>query len=166
MTAAGHEHNHDDHDEPAVHADLAQPGPGVLADPRAAMLRQAGLRVTASRLAVLELLERAREPMTHHDVVERLQGSPWNRSTLYRNLIDLTDAGLLGKTEIAGLMRFERLGRENACAGHPHFVCTDCGTVTHLDDVIVKVEGHGPRSVASGNVEVQLRGRCDGCTTA
>ncbi|MCC6620060.1 MAG: transcriptional repressor [Deltaproteobacteria bacterium] len=146
---------HHDHDEDEVPAHGPQE--------HVVLLRRAGLRVTASRLAVLELLERAPEPMTHHDVVERLHGSPWNRSTLYRNLIDLTEAGLLAKSEIGGLMRFERLGRDNACATHPHFVCTACGTVTHLDDVVVRVEGHGPRSLASGAVEVQLRGQCDAC---
>jgi len=147
-----------DHDEEPAHAHGQEQ--------QVVLLRRAGLRVTASRLAVLELLDRAHEPMTHHDVVDRLHGSPWNRSTLYRNLIDLTDAGLLGKSEIGGLMRFERLGREGACASHPHFVCTACGTVTHLDDVVVRVEGHGPRSLSSGAVEVQLRGQCDDCAPA
>lgn len=137
---------------------------------RAALLRDRGLRVTASRLAVLDLVEASEEPLAHHDVVEKLNDSTWNRSTLYRNLIDLTEVGLLVKTEIAGVARFERAGRHNACAEHPHFVCTDCGTVTHLDGVVVRVEGgaHGqqPAAVAEGRIEVQLRGVCDTCVPA
>jgi Fur family ferric uptake transcriptional regulator len=129
----------------------------------AALLRQRGLRVTASRLAVLELLADSPSPLTHQEVVEHFHGSPWNRSTLYRNLIDLAEVGLAAKSEIGGLMRFERTGRENACAEHPHFVCTDCGTVTHLEAVTVHVEGRGPQAVATGRIEVQLRGRCDDC---
>lgn len=144
-------------DEPALSPDEPEAGG------RSKLLREHGLRVTASRLAVLELLDATSEPLTHHDVVARLQGSPWNRSTLYRNLIDLTDAGLLLKSEIGGLMRFERAGRQNACAEHPHFVCTDCGTVTHLDAVTVHFEGRGPQAVSAGRIEVQLRGRCDDC---
>jgi Fur family ferric uptake transcriptional regulator len=126
-------------------------------------LRDRGLRVTASRLAVLRLLETSAAPLTHQEVVDYFKDSPWNRSTLYRNLVDLTEVGLLTKSEIGGLMRFERAGRDNACTEHPHFVCTDCGTVTHLDTVTVHIQGTGPQAVAEGRIEVQLRGRCDAC---
>lgn len=137
-------------------------------DERASLMRESGLRVTASRLAVLDLVEGSEEPLTHHDVCDRLNDTPWNRSTLYRNLVDMTDAGLLVRTEIGGVMRFQRAGHENACAEHPHFVCTDCGTVTHLDGVIVRVDTvdattSSPSAVQSGEIEVQLRGRCDEC---
>lgn len=150
---ASHAHPHDAHD------DLPAEAAGGYVD----LLRAAGLRVTASRLAVLELLDHTTEPLTHHDVVEHLQKSPWNRSTLYRNLIDLTESGLLQKSEIGGLARFERAGRTGACAEHPHFVCTDCGTVSHLESVSVHFEGRGPAAVLTGQVAVQLRGLCDDC---
>jgi len=158
MSNFHHQHPHD-----APSDDEVATPRGTAGAERLALLRDAGLRVTASRLAVLDLVERSSEPLTHPDVVTRLADSPWNRSTLYRNLIDLTEAGLLGKTTIGGLMHFERLGKANACAAHPHFVCVDCGIVTHLESVTVRVEGAGPRSLASGDVQVQLRGRCDAC---
>lgn len=146
--------------------DAHEPVAGA-ASSRSALLRQRGLRVTASRLAVLELVEGSEEPLAHHDVCDRLGESPWNRSTLYRNLIDLTEVGILVKTEIGGVMRFQRAGKQNACAEHPHFVCTDCGTVTHLDNVVVRVDrldgSASPAAVAAGRIEVQLRGRCDTC---
>lgn len=132
-------------------------------DPRA-RLQAAGLRVTASRIAVLELLAESAAPMTHQEVANHLGETTWNRSTLYRNLIDLTDAGLLRKTVIAGLMRFEPANRHGGCSDHAHFVCSDCGDVTHLEGVAIEVVGHGgPRAIASGDVEVQLRGLCDPC---
>ena len=136
---------------------------------RAALLRTRGLRVTASRLAVLDLVEASTEPLAHHDLCQKLHDSPWNRSTLYRNLIDLTEVGVLVKTEIGGVMRFQRAGRHNACAEHAHFVCIDCGTVTHLEGVVVRVDGlegadAAPKSISSGHIEVQLRGLCDSCT--
>lgn len=150
-----HDHAGHSHPEHVDHTDES--------GSRSALLRARGLRVTASRLAVLDLLEHTAEPLTHHDVVEHFQKSPWNRSTLYRNLIDLTEVGLLQKSEIGGLARFERAGRMNACAEHPHFVCTDCGTVSHLESVSVHFEGAGPAAVKAGLVAVQLRGRCDDC---
>lgn len=169
---AGHVHEHEhEHDEADASdgGDALDPIRGGSMRERAALLRARGLRVTASRLAVLDLVEASEEPLAHHEVCDKLHDSPWNRSTLYRNLIDLTEAGILVKTEIGGVMRFQRAGRQNACAEHPHFVCTDCGTVTHLDGVVVRVDrlegaSAGPQAVADGRIEVQLRGRCDTCT--
>jgi Fur family ferric uptake transcriptional regulator len=127
-------------------------------------LKDAGLRVTASRVAVLELLSRAPEPLSHPDVVDAIGEATWNRSTLYRNLIDLTDAGLLRRSLINGVTRFEPGDRANACADHAHFVCTACGGVSHLDGVTIRIEGEpGPRALFTGPLEVQLRGRCDAC---
>ncbi len=127
-------------------------------------LRDAGLRVTASRVAVYRLLCDAQRPLSHQDTVDALTDQPWNRSTLYRNLIDLADSGLANRTVIGGVARFELVGRDNSCTDHPHFVCTLCGEVTHLDGVLVRVEGHPvPLAVASGTFEAQLRGECDRC---
>ncbi len=139
-------------------------GPRVVETALRARLQAAGLRVTASRVAVMELLAASEAPMTHQEVAQHLGDSTWNRSTLYRNLIDLTDAGLLRKTVIAGLMRFEPANRHGGCSDHAHFVCSECGDVTHLEGVAIEVVGHGgPRAIATGDVEVQLRGRCDPC---
>lgn len=132
-------------------------------------MKSAGLRVTASRVAVLELVARASEPLSHPDVVDAIGGGLWNRSTLYRNLIDLAEAGLLRSTLINGVTRFEPVDRANACADHAHFVCTACGEVTHLAGVVIRVEGDGgpvPRALVTGPLEVQLRGRCDLCAGA
>jgi Fur family ferric uptake transcriptional regulator len=129
---------------------------------RSTLMRARGLRVTASRLAVLDLVETSEEPLTHHEVCDKLVDTPWNRSTLYRNLVDMTDVGILVKTEIGGVMRFQRAGHENACAEHPHFVCTDCGNVSCLPKSSVTLHAGATNG---GAVEVQLRGRCGGCVT-
>lgn len=138
-------------------------GPRTLDDIRRA-LRAAGLRVTASRVAVLRLLATSTRPLTHQDVIDALVDNPWNRSTLYRNLIDLAETTIARRTVFGGLARFELAGRANSCTEHPHFVCTECGTVSHLEGVLVRVEGQDvPACVAHGHYEVQLRGRCDAC---
>ena len=58
-------------------------------------LRAAGLRATASRVAVLRLLRGSGQPLSHGEVVRALSDGPWDRSSLYRNLIDLERVGLL-----------------------------------------------------------------------
>jgi len=128
------------------------------------ILREHDLRVTASRIEVLRLLAASERPVAHQDVVDALSELPWNRSTLYRNLMDLTERGLARRTVIGGLARFELNGRANSCAEHPHFVCTSCGDVKHLEGATVRVDGRElPATIAGGDFEVQLRGRCDGC---
>ena len=132
-------------------------------------LRGAGLRATASRVAVLRLLRGSGNPLSHGEVVRALSDGPWDRSSLYRNLIDLERVGLARRTQLgAPVWRFEDASSDHAVSSHPHFVCSDCGKVACLPDLQVdtpEVPGF-QRVAAEGNVEVQLRGRCDKCWTA
>ncbi|MBU8897932.1 transcriptional repressor [Corallococcus sp. H22C18031201] len=130
-------------------------------------IRAAGLRSTAPRVAVLRQLEGATAPMSHADLVESLGDDGYDRVTLYRNLTDLTEAGLVNRADLGDhVWRFElkRAGAEHA-GTHPHFTCTDCGTVACLPDESVRIaSARGvPRAVAQRHVEVQLRGLCDRC---
>ncbi|MFM7245735.1 MAG: Fur family transcriptional regulator [Planctomycetaceae bacterium] len=143
-------------------------------------IRAAGLRCTAARLAVLEHLEAARGPRTHADVSAALSSRGFDRATIYRNLTELTEARLLDRVEVGDhVWRFEirrqhdHSGRDR---GHPHFLCTTCGTVSCLDDVRVAitpatapVDG-APRRRDAGRragigtvTEVLLKGRCGDC---
>lgn len=130
-------------------------------------LRGAGLRSTAPRVAVLRRLERATTPMSHADLVDALADLGLDRVTLYRNLNDLAEAGLVVRTDLGDhTWRFE-LRREGAshATTHPHFTCTHCGTVACLPAQAVRVSaGRGlPRALAQRAVEVNLRGLCDRC---
>lgn len=131
-------------------------------------LRAAGLRSTAPRVAVLRELEAAKAPMSHADLVEALGGEGYDRVTLYRNLTDLTEAGLVMRADLGDhVWRFELKREEKSHKGsHPHFTCTDCGTVAclPLESVRLTPARGAPRAVASRAVEVQLRGLCDRCS--
>src|SRR3569623_3491180 len=94
------------------------------------MVRAKGLRATPSRLAVLELLRASDSPMSHGDVADRLASQAWDRATIYRNLTAHAEAGLVRRTDVgAHVWRFEAVSEEPAGSAHPHFVCTECGTV-------------------------------------
>ncbi len=137
-----------------------------------ARLRDAGLRATASRVAVLDCMTRAAGPLTHADVCERLAAEPFDRATLYRNLADLTDAGLLRRSDMGDhLWRFELRGgvdhlEHGPAEIHPHFVCTECGSVSCLPDGVVRVASikGAPRALRSGSVDIQVRGTCNDCS--
>lgn len=74
----------------------------------AARLRGAGLRGTAPRIAVLRFLERATAPLSHGDIYQELAVRGFDRATIYRNLINLADAGLVSRTDLGDhIWRFE-----------------------------------------------------------
>ena len=131
-------------------------------------VRAKGLRATPSRLAVLELLRSSDTPMSHGDVADRLASQAWDRATIYRNLTDLAEAGLVRRTDVGDhVWRFEAVSDEHAAAAHPHFVCTECGTVECLPEIELAMRpatrGKPPRSVKQRQVEVHVRGLCDAC---
>jgi Fur family transcriptional regulator, ferric uptake regulator len=139
-----------------------------------ALLRQAGLRGTAPRIAVLRFLERATAPLSHGEIDQALADLGFDRATIYRNLIDLADAGLVSRTDLGDhVWRFElrrreeshRAGQRTARAGHPHFLCTRCGGVTCLPGGAVRlVASRGlPKALSSRAVEIQVKGHCDAC---
>ena len=137
-------------------------------DARAA-LRGANLRSTTSRVAVLQHLSAADQPLSHSEVAEVLVPSGFDKSTLYRCLVELADARLLSRLDAGDhSWRFE-LRRESGHDGaeHPHFVCTDCGAVTCLPDVEVKIApAKGTKSPGLGDVtEIFLKGKCPECTS-
>jgi Fur family ferric uptake transcriptional regulator len=129
------------------------------------MLREAGLRSTAARLAVLRELHRVTRPVSHSDLAELLKDEGFDRTTIYRNLTDLTEVGLARRADLGDhVWRFELL---RAVDGHPddphaHFTCTDCGTVECLPEDAVPLTGL-PQGLSRKGVEVQVRGVCESC---
>lgn len=130
-------------------------------------IRGAGLRSTAPRVAVLRELEAATSPLSHADLVDALGHAGYDRVTIYRNLTDLTEAGLVVRADLGDhVWRFELLRADKAHSGnHPHFTCTDCGTVSCLPEQSVRLTSTkgAPKAVAARAVEVHLRGLCDRC---
>jgi|SRR5580704_2074781 Fur family ferric uptake transcriptional regulator len=130
-------------------------------------VRGKGLRATPSRLAVLDLLRSSDTPMSHGDVADRLASQAWDRATIYRNLTDLAEAGLVRRTDVGDhVWRFEAVSGEHEAAAHPHFVCTECGIVECLPQIELAMRttrSKPPRAVKQRQVEVQVRGLCDAC---
>lgn len=125
------------------------------------LLSSRGIRVTEQRLVILRELERLRAPISHGELTERLAGRSLDRATIYRNLLSLTEAGILVRTQLGdNVWRFEMPGAPSSGhRAHPHFVCTDCGDVSCLPEAAVKLSEVGAVEVD----EVQLRGRCGEC---
>ncbi len=129
------------------------------------LLVDRGIRVTEQRMVILRELAKLRIPTSHPELTERLSGMGLDRATVYRNLLSLTEAGLLVKTQLGdNVWRFELPQAASAEHGaHPHFVCNDCGNVACLPASAVTLRGEAVRNQVA---EVQLRGRCVGCARA
>lgn len=131
-------------------------------------IRAAGLRSTSARISVLERLRRADAPLSHAEITDELVPRGLDRATIYRNLVDLADAGLVSRVELGDhVWRYEV--REAAPldgeGDHPHFVCNDCGTVACLPKVSVDIRPApgSRRSVVAEVSDIVLKGRCDSC---
>ncbi|WP_145094782.1 Fur family transcriptional regulator [Anatilimnocola aggregata] len=131
------------------------------------MLRAADLRSTASRLAVLQYLANFNKPLSHAEVADALVPQGYDKSTLYRCLVELADSNLLSRLDAGDhAWRFElRRTDEHEDGQHPHFMCLDCGKVTCLPEVEVKiVPSSGKKTGMMGDVtEIFLKGHCTEC---
>ncbi|HHO50055.1 MAG TPA: transcriptional repressor [Deltaproteobacteria bacterium] len=128
-------------------------------------IRGLGLRATGARLAVLRVLSGQASPTSHPEIVAALASDGWDRATLYRNLVDLTEVGLLRRVDHGDhVWRYELADRAHGSEDHPHFLCTVCGDVSCLPELELELSAEElPAAVRSGNVAIQLRGTCDGC---
>ena len=131
-------------------------------------LRAAGLRCTAARLWVMQQLIDASGPVTHAQVANALRPRGFDRATIYRNLIELTQAGLVIRIELGDhVWRFELYRPEKSDdRDHPHFVCVDCGEVACLPSVSVNIKlSPGSRKSQIREItEVLLKGHCGHCS--
>lgn len=126
------------------------------------LLVDRSIRVTEQRMVLLRELAKLRIPASHPELTGRLAGTALDRATIYRNLLSLTEAGILVRTQLGdAVWRFELPRNSSAEHGlHPHFVCTDCGRVACLPENTVTLRGEAARNEIA---EVQLRGRCVAC---
>ena len=129
-----------------------------------ALLKRLGVRATSSRLAVLDALASGDGPQSHGDLEQALTARAIDRVTIYRNLNRLVELGVVQVASQHGrLTRYERVDPDMNTT-HPHFVCTNCGTVACLPEqpapALVFKPGWGT-SVASATL--QLKGHCPAC---
>lgn len=138
------------------------------AAPHVERLRAAGLRVTAPRLAILDVLGRRKGHSTveevRHDALTRI-GSV-SVQTVYDVLSALAVAGLVRCIETPGHpARYESRVGDN----HHHFVCRCCGRTVDIDCTVGKAPCLTPKALPTGfavdEAEVTYWGTCVRCGT-
>lgn len=143
-------------------------------------LREAGLRVTSVRLAILKMLTESRQAVNaqqvfDHAVAAAGKGKKPDRVTVYRTLNSLVEAGLAHRVDPGDrVFRFSLTDHEGCTAEHhvhehPHFVCDSCGTVECMQgaEVVLRTpsESAGPARSARQvkQQDVVLHGKCGKC---
>jgi Fur family transcriptional regulator, stress-responsive regulator len=133
-----------------------------------ALLRAAGLRVTAPRLAVLAAIPPGRH--LDADTIARTVRDRLGRvstQAVYDVLNALTAAGLLRRVDLPGqpAARYDRRVADN----HHHLVCRSCGDVADVDCAIGEPPCLAPSEARGYQVEeaeVIYWGRCPRCQRA
>lgn len=131
------------------------------------MLREAALRVTRPRVAVLNAVYAHSHADTDSIIgVVRRDLPEVSHQAVYDVLRVLTASGLVRRIQPAGFVaRYESRVGDN----HHHVVCRSCGVIADVDCAV----GQAPCLTASDDqgflideAEVVYRGLCPGCSTA
>lgn len=117
-------------------ADLLKPGIATETHIRRArsQLRDAGLRVTEPRVAVLSTLLGAGRPLTASELIAAVSHQEIDVVTVYRILQSLLDANIaraVGTTQRG--RRFESHTGKDCPVDHPHLQCRSCGIMTCIE---------------------------------
>lgn len=142
------------------------------------IIKQAGLKSTASRLEVTSVLVQHSDPLTHQDILKQLPDS-FDRVTLYRVLDWLLQNGIIHRIAGEGRAWHFQLNASNkkeyneAAAStkkgfinqhsHAHFQCSNCGKVFCLENVHPKLTNAMPANFDIDSVELNIKGKCVSC---
>ena len=129
----------------------------------AELLRGAGLKLTAQRLAVVRCLVGDESHPTAQELFDRLKPTfpTMSFATVYNTLAALTSVGACQPVQFGGAARFDL----NVHA-HDHFVCEQCGIVRDVDagaDCVLRSAALADFKVH--RVERIYRGQCASCRT-
>jgi len=101
-------------------------------------LKEAGLKITAPRLKILQLLESTSVRHVSAEVVYKLlleNGEEIGLATVYRVLTQFEDAGLVARHHFEGGHSVFELSPDQH---HDHIVCVKCGKVEEFNDIEIE----------------------------
>ena len=87
------------------------------------IIRDLNLRVTPSRIALVQLLQRAQKPKSIDEIAEQLEDVGMDRATIYRNLVIFQGKNLVRQVD---LHRDHGYYEWNDHSDHHHLICTKC----------------------------------------
>ncbi len=95
-------------------------------------LKSEGLRMTAVRKLLIDILVTTKQPLSVAEIISALtkKGRSVNKTTVYREVESLLKVGAIRDVNLMdGQMRYEL---RHAAEDHPHIVCTACEKIQCL----------------------------------
>lgn len=90
-------------------------------------MKDAGLKVTAARLGLLDVLKHAKKPLSIKDIANALE-KKIDLATFYRNMELLAGVGLVEQVRFLGRGSLYEL----AGSHHHHIICERCGKISNV----------------------------------
>jgi len=130
------------------------------------MLRTTNLYRTAPRLAILQTLLEAQEPLTKNQIAEKLGPDGPDKVTIYRTLDRFRQANLIHKAYVSDrAWHFETPDHCGRLKCHPHFTCTNCGRTQCLTQVSIPLVKGLNKGFVIRRQQVKIEGLCPRCST-
>ena len=125
-------------------------------------LRQAGLKSTPGRRAVLEVLAKTASPLSPEQIQTKVGSEVCDRATVYRILESLGEAGLVQRVILAGKTLYLP---EESSHHHHHIVCRKCCSTVCLDECLISPLEKKARQLGFDDIRhsLQLTGLCSKC---
>ena len=126
------------------------------------ILKDAGMKVTKNRLAVLDLLITSGKPLSVEDIFKKLKKA--DQVTIYRILNQFVLKGIVYQTDFrSGKAYFEFQDHH-----HHHIVCKGCGDLEEVDiclpdNFIKKVQGNSSKFKKVSDHALEFFGVCLSC---
>lgn len=126
------------------------------------ILKEKGLKKSAVRIAVLELLEKSDMPVAEAEMRDAL-GDMYDRVTFYRTMQTLVGAGIVHRIDVDhSTVKYAFTRGDDA--GHVHFYCRMCGNITCFHDVSPQ-NYPLPADFLQEDCDVIIKGVCDKCAS-
>jgi len=127
--------------------------------------KEKGLKLTPQRMVIFRILSESNQHVTVDQVYQKASAEypMLSPATVYRNMEQMVDAGLLTRLDLGGSsMRYDTNLEE-----HHHFVCTECGKVSdvYLEDIQYKMDANRSHleKAKINSLDLHLQGFCEEC---
>ena len=108
----------------------------------------------------------ADKSFTSDQVFDSLVGSSIGKSTVYRIIASLAEAGILRRERDGDEGKYTyQLIECKGCHEHLHLKCRECGKLVHLDEKISSSLGESLKSAVGFSLDesTMLYGKCESC---
>jgi Fe2+ or Zn2+ uptake regulation protein len=127
------------------------------------LLREAGLKITPARIAILDMFSGGCKPINAEYIFDTLRTEGVNLVTIYRTLATYAEKGILRSVNVHA----DSVHYELADHHHHHLICTTCGDIEEIDmcndSLNTEAIAHSKRFANIQQHSLEFFGMCNAC---